>query len=46
MSNLSPVQQKMLAAAAKKAELDLRNKEAAREQLLRMQIFLTRMSPK
>lgn len=46
MSQFSPQQQKVLAQAAKKAELTKKNKEAAREHLLRMQVQLARMSTK
>lgn len=46
MSQYSPVLQKSLelaaAQAAKLAELQARNKEAAKEQLLRIQLLLSR----
>lgn len=46
MSQFSPQQQKLLAQAAKKAELVQQNKAAAREHLLRMQVYLARVSTK
>lgn len=44
MSQYSPNMQKELALAAKKAELEKKNKEAAREQLLRIALILAKQS--
>ncbi len=53
MSQFSPLQQMQLQQVAKKALQDQtkailmqKNKDAAKEQLLRMQVMLTRMSTK
>jgi hypothetical protein len=46
MSNHSLAQQKVLEAAAKKAQLVEKNKEAAKLHLLAMQSLLRRMSTK
>lgn len=46
MSQFSPQKQKLLAQAAKKAQLTEQNKAAAQQHLLRMQALLTRMSTK
>lgn len=45
MSQNYQIEQKVLEQAVKLAQLEQKNKQAAREQLLRMQLILARMYP-